>query len=117
MTGATNSTETYRLKQWEEIIHDREASGLSIKSFCERAGYHPNKFYYWQRKLRERASVEHLKVAEEIAPTGWAVCNVTGPAVMDGGLSIQIGRYQVNISGTVDAHQLEAVCRVLARLC
>lgn len=119
MAAATNNTETYRLKQWEGIIQDRQASGLSVKEFCEKAGCHPNKYYYWQRKLRDRATVETLpnNRACEIAPSGWAVCNITDPPCLNSSLSIQIGQYRINISGAVDEIQLETVCRVLVRLC
>lgn len=63
MAVATNNTETYRLKQWEGIIHDRQASGQSAKEFCEKAGCHPNKHYYWQRKLWVRHSVDQANAA------------------------------------------------------
>jgi transposase-like protein len=47
--------EGYRLSHWAGIIQERKESGLSIKAYCERSGFHENSYYYWQRKLREAA--------------------------------------------------------------
>jgi len=45
----------YRLSHWTGIVKDRQESGLSIKAYCERAGFHENIYFYWQRKLRAAA--------------------------------------------------------------
>ena len=45
----------YRLSHWAAIIRERQESGLSVKAFCERAGFHANNYFYWQKKLREAA--------------------------------------------------------------
>lgn len=42
----------YRLAHRARVIHERCESGLSVKAFCREAGFHPNKYYYWQCKLR-----------------------------------------------------------------
>jgi len=43
------------------IIRERKNSGLSVKSFCEKAGIQKSLYYYWQRKLREGACEELVK--------------------------------------------------------
>ena len=55
----------YRISHWAQIIQNRIKSGLSIKAFCENAGFHENIYYYWQRKLRETACEELAKVRGE----------------------------------------------------
>jgi hypothetical protein len=45
-------TEEYRLSHWAQVMSKRSESGLSIKAFCQEAGFHENVYYYWQRKLR-----------------------------------------------------------------
>jgi transposase-like protein len=42
-------------------MRERTESGLTIKAYCEQAGFHENIYYYWQRKLREAASEELSK--------------------------------------------------------
>ena len=43
----------YRLQQWAGIIQDCKESGLSIREYSKNAGFHENRYYYWQKKLRE----------------------------------------------------------------
>ena len=45
----------YRLAHWAGIVKERQESGLSIRAFCENAGFHENTYHYWQKKLREAA--------------------------------------------------------------
>jgi len=47
--------EEYRLSYWAGVVREREESGLSIKAYCENAGFHENRYFYWQKKLREAA--------------------------------------------------------------
>jgi len=51
----------YRLSHWAGIMREREESGLSIKEFCKNAGFHENRYFYWQKRLRALA-------CEELAP-------------------------------------------------
>ena len=48
-------TTEYRLSQWAKIVQERSNSGLSIKVFCENAGMRETTYYYWLKKLREKA--------------------------------------------------------------
>jgi len=52
----------YRLAHWAGIMREREGSGLSIRAFCEQAGFHENRYFYWQKKLREMACEELAEV-------------------------------------------------------
>ena len=48
-------TAEYRLKKWAAIIKECRESGLSVKAYCANTGFHPNTYFYWQKKLREAA--------------------------------------------------------------
>jgi hypothetical protein len=52
----------YRLSHWAGIMREREESGLSIRAYCKNAGFHENRYFYWQKKLREAACEELAKV-------------------------------------------------------
>jgi hypothetical protein len=67
MMNTREIAEEYRLSYWSGIMRDRKESGLSIRAFCEAAGFHPNIYYYWQRKLREAASKQMLVSPEATA--------------------------------------------------
>ena len=67
-------TADYRLAHWSGIMRERVESGLSIKAFCEKAGFHENIYFYWQRKLRE-AACGQLAGSNAAAPTGLTTRN------------------------------------------
>ena len=52
-----------KLKNWDGIIKECQASGLSVKDWCEAQGISRDTYYYWLRKIRERA---REKLPEEI---------------------------------------------------
>ena len=47
-----------RLTHWSRIMKERSESGLSVKAYCEKEGFHQNIYYYWQRKIREAACLQ-----------------------------------------------------------
>jgi hypothetical protein len=69
--------EEYRLSHWAGIVQERKDSGLSVKAYCESAGFHENRYYYWQKKLREAACVELAKIQ------GTTTTNLTPPGFVE----------------------------------
>lgn len=39
---------------WRGIVARRDASGLSVRAFCQRENQPESAFYFWRRKLAER---------------------------------------------------------------
>ena len=65
----------YRLQYWAGIIREHKESGLSVKAFCENSGFHENRYYYWQKRLREMACEGLAKTQGEttsLLPSGFA---------------------------------------------
>jgi len=62
--------EEHRLAHWAGIMRDRAESGLSIRAYCESAGFHENNYYYWQKRLREAACEEMARIQSK--PTSLA---------------------------------------------
>ena len=48
-------TNEVRLRQWAEIIRERQTSGMNIKEWCEVRGISRYQYFYWQKKLRKMA--------------------------------------------------------------
>ena len=46
--------DAYRAQQWEIVVQECAASGLSNREFCRQRGIAEKSFYYWQRKLRRQ---------------------------------------------------------------
>ncbi len=53
-------TSDVRHKQWLDIIHACNASGLTRKAWCEQNGINIKTFYYRQRQLRREAHDAHM---------------------------------------------------------
>ena len=113
-----------RLSHWAEILKARSQSGLSIKAFCEANDIRPDRFFYWQRKLRGVAAEQLISRSENqsqaMIPQGWAVCKdekstQAEPSVNS--LSIEIGKCRVTVGADANPEQLAKVCRVLMSLC
>lgn len=115
----------YRLAHWAQIMQERKESGLSIKAFCETAGYHENIYYYWQRKLRETAYQElQSKPQKEVdgtvkplVPSGWAVCETKKDRKERSPVFIEIGPCRITATADIDQELLTKICRVLMALC
>ena len=42
-----------RLRNWTEIIHAKQESGLTNREFCAQHGIAEKTYYYWLRKVRQ----------------------------------------------------------------
>lgn len=42
---------------WLEIIEKRQASGISIKSWCQQNGFKYSSYKYWAKKINEKKRV------------------------------------------------------------
>ncbi len=49
--------------EWRRLIERQRASGLSQAAYCERESVSLASFGYWQRRLRETASVASVSAA------------------------------------------------------
>ncbi len=69
-TGLTTkiATREVRLRQWQEIFHDRRESGMTVKDYCQSHGITKDSYYYWQKVAREAAISEAVPVFAELRP-------------------------------------------------
>jgi len=111
----------YRLQHWAQIVQEQKQSGLSIKEFCETAGFQQNRYFYWQRKLREAACNELPTTIEpkQIVPTGWTSIEPaeTQEVEVAAAVPIEIGDCRLLVNPDTDMELLKKVCRVLVSLC
>ena len=60
-------------RQWRRRIGEWQASGLSVRAFCERHGLTVASFYAWRRVLRRRAAEKApfvpVQVVADAVPT------------------------------------------------
>jgi len=116
----------YRLSHWAKIMQERKDSGMSIRQYCETAGFHENIYFYWQRKLRQAACEKLLLEPQNntasitdkpIIPSGWAQLVESEPAtVSEAALTIEISGFKVKVTSDTDTALLTKVCGVLKSL-
>jgi hypothetical protein len=105
-------------------MQERNASGMSIKAYCESIGLHQNVYHYWQRKLREAACKELLPATvnnDGVAkvPNGWALCetNQQTSSRSVNEVTIEIGKSRITANTGTDLELLGNICRMLTSLC
>ena len=92
----------YKREYWRRLIIEQEASGLSMKAFCEQRGVSTNSLYRWHSRLAESQPVRFA----ELKPIG-------NPAP-DGAIEIILASGDhVRINNGVDAATLRLVLQAL----
>lgn len=125
---AREMAENYRLAHWSRLIHERCERRLSVKDFCEEAGFNPNMYYYWQRKLRQAAIAQISDVRPAIpkpdsatpcfaevrlTPTEVRPDNVTPT----GRLCVEFAGMQISADSSYPPEKLAILLRELVRPC
>jgi len=116
----------YRLRHWAQIMRERKESGLSVKAYCEQAGFHENNYFYWQRKLRESASEQLAAMGVEstetgLIPRGFAEVKLQEEHMrlqrsdISGQIRIETVGVQINTDSTYPVDRLAALLKELAR--
>ena len=122
MVNMREVAEEYRLNHWAQVMQERNARGMSIKAFCKSEGIHPNRYFYWQRKLRgathQSAVTENTPTTQmQQAPHGWALCEAAKTVPEQRTVQIEIGKSRVKVDAGTDQELLANVCRMLMSLC
>ena len=119
--GAREVTHAYRLRHWAEKIGQCRNSGMTVTAWCENQNINIKSYYYWQRKVREAASAELMKVQNcntenGLVPNGWT--QVSGPALStcENALTIEISGCHITANEKTDSELLAKVCRILRSL-
>ena len=98
--------DAYRAQQWEMVVQECAASGLSNREFCRQRGIPEKSFYYWQRKLRQQ-------IVESAAPQLVPLEPVTEPGDL---LQIQYRGAELKLPADVDMDAVAALLRSLQSL-
>lgn len=118
----------YRLSHWAQKIEERKASGLSIRAYCKKEGFHENNYFYWQRKLREAVCEQINKLPTEsrslVAPNFVEVklretmSNTPTPASeTPAQLHIELSGLQIKANTGYPVDKLAALLKELVSLC
>lgn len=118
----------YRLTQWAQTMQERAANGESIDEFCQRRGISRNKYFYWQKKLRE-AACRQLESFQEASPamSRFAEVRLAEPPTRlclpelesqkEDQVCIEAGEVRITVHSEYPADRLAALVRELMRPC
>jgi hypothetical protein len=109
-------------------MRERKESGLSIRAYCESAGYHENIYYYWQRKVREAVCGEMRrepsKAARSLKSAGFVEAKLAErdalptPAVeWQSQICVDAAGVRITAGGEYPVCKLAALLRELVRPC
>ena len=98
--------DAYRAQQWEMVVQECAASGLSNREFCRQRGIAEKSFYYRQRKLRRQ-------IVESASPQ---LVPLEPVAELDDLLQIQYRGAELKLPAGVDMDAVAAILRSLQSL-
>ena len=103
-------TNQVRLASWAQIIKDRNASGLSIRAYCEQNGISRNAYNYWLRKLRNAAIESGSARFVELQP----ITEISQePCLSDSQVIIELGGARIHVDSTSSKEALSMAVEVL----
>ena len=111
-----------RIREWVELIKERNASGMTIKEWCAFKGLTENQYFYWLRKVRQKACEAIEDHADMIRPLRneepvFVEINVlpepTSPERLSG-ILIHVNGAQIHIGNDVGIKRIRTIMEVIA---
>ncbi len=62
------SKQSLTADRWRELIRQQQDSGLSIARFCGRHSVAVSSFFFWRRKLEDRAAPMFVELTPAVEP-------------------------------------------------
>lgn len=118
------TTHTYRLKQWTEIIRECRTSGQTVTTWCKAHDVNSKSYYYWLRKVRASAC-ESLPVVQSksdlpstVSPkTVFAQIPVSETEYPSASVVIRLNGATLEISNGASDKVIENTLRAIRNLC
>jgi hypothetical protein len=100
-------------RYWAKAIGDAARSGISIREFCRRRKLSESRFYWWQRRLKDRTLSERRQSAGSGIETSFALVS-DGSEVGMAGVELVLSHGQrLRIGRGIDEQTLRTVLAVL----
>ena len=106
---AREATKQIRLRQWQQIISERQGSGLTVEEYCKRNGLTKDKYFYWLSKSKEAMIENNPTVFAELSPTP-----VTGETFSSlSPITLHLNGVNIDLNGAFDEDMLTSVIRAV----
>ena len=106
---------TARIIEWRQLIHARQQSGQSVRTWCLQNGIRENSYYYWLRIIQEEAlrETENKRgVLVRVEPEELAV-EIVSPQPSAGGIVIRANGVEAEFPSGTDIGILAAFVKAL----
>lgn len=109
----------FRQEQWEKLIIDCQNSGLKIDDWCNANNVSRHAYYYWLRKIRQKACESVLPVIpKQELPSAFAKVEVqaqqTDPMAS---IIVRLPSTTLEILNGTSQQTIEAVLLALKKIC
>ena len=105
-----------RMNEWKQLIHERQQSGQSVRTWCLQNGIRENSYYYWLRIIRKEALFEAENrggALVRIEPEKLAVETVS-PQSSAGGIVIRANGVEAEFPSDTDIGMLAVFVKALS---
>ena len=112
-----------RLMEWAELVAECRRSEISCKEWCRQHGISERRYYYWQKRIFDRAILQREATAASVSVNDHASHFVELPAPQEQpcmqqisetlAASIQIGNASVKLYAGADPKLVQAIGQVL----
>ncbi|WP_104373666.1 IS66 family insertion sequence element accessory protein TnpA [Desulfocucumis palustris] len=110
----------FRMEHWMPLIKECQASGMSVKSWCQQNDIKESAYYYWLKRIRREACAKQLPAVqtENQKPVEFAKLRVeTGTAGTDAAVIIHLPSATVEVREGTSQKTLVSVILALKALC
>lgn len=123
MDKVTATKSEVRFQNWARLIAECQSSQMTVKAWCEQQGIVPKTYYYWLRKVRERA-LENVPVpASSIVPAAESPVKLRKLEIkspvsgMQAAVIVHLPQATVEVAQGTDQQTVEAVLLALKSVC
>lgn len=113
----------YSLQKWASIIQERNASELSTKQWCNQNGILEGSYYYWLKRVREKA-FKQLPVSkketelQEISVESAVFAKIPTPqSKVSADVMISLNGMEIGLNSSATPELIQSVLLAVKQLC
>ena len=108
----------YRQEQWEKLINDCQSSGLLVDEWCEKNQVSRSAYYYWLRKIREKACEAMLpSIPEQNKSISFAKIELQPNCPTSSIITIHLSGATLEVRDGTSQQTIESVLLALKKIC
>ncbi len=108
----------YRQEQWQKLIKDCQSSGLQVDEWCEKNQVSRSAYYYWLRKIREKACEAMLPaITEQNKSIAFAKVELQPNRPTSSVINIHLSGAMLEVKDGASQQIIESVLLALKKIC